>query len=55
MWPLRAVRTGALSTLEQSAFSDLYDPQGRMCVLLPRERSAEPRAADVRQLLPKPA
>lgn len=51
----RKVPTGASYTLDHSAFSYLYDPQGRVRILLRHEQSAEQCAADVRQLLPKTA
>ncbi|KTT25682.1 photosynthetic protein synthase I [Pseudacidovorax intermedius] len=51
----RKVPTGASYTMDHSALSYLYDPQGRVRVVLRHELSAEQCAADVRQLLAKTA
>lgn len=47
----KKVPTGASYTLDHSAFSYVYDPAGRLRLLLKHEQSAEDCADDLRQLL----
>lgn len=51
----KKVPTGSSYTMDHTALSYLFDPQGRLRVALRHEQTAEDYAADVRALLAEPA
>lgn len=51
----KKVPTGSSYTMDHTALSYLFDPQGRLRVALRHEQTAEDYAADVRALLADPA
>jgi len=51
----KKVPTGSSYTMDHTALSYLFDPEGRLRVALRHEQPAEDYAADVRELLSEPA